>query len=172
MKLTFLLVSPLLFALPSASTGIRPSYSPVPPGLSGSYEGTRSADGITHWTYLGPSKHSRRRRDTDETIFDTYICTGAYVDGLDARSAIEGFNAMCGHGRHFEKVLAYVHGTAVAYGCSFGNGNGHTCAYGSYNSSSFLRGIEGACGKDTAGVFVLPDEKVAYGLSHIQNRIC
>ncbi|KAF4592019.1 mannose-6-phosphate isomerase, class I [Ophiocordyceps camponoti-floridani] len=172
MRTILFLVSQVLLALPSDSIGIRPSYSPLPPGLSGLYEGSHNADGTTRWTYIGPRRPSRKVRGTDETIFNTYICTGAYVDGVDARAAIVGFNAMCGYGRHFDKVLAYVHGTAVAYGCSFGDGKGHTCAYGNYNSSSFLRGIEGACGKDKTGLFVLPDEKVSYGLTHIQNNIC
>ncbi|RDA91960.1 hypothetical protein CP533_1363 [Ophiocordyceps camponoti-saundersi (nom. inval.)] len=171
-------------ANPASITGRKPRFGPLPEGSGdGWYEGSLLPNGNTEWSYLGPKQSQSQRRGVEITSSvtkaildgppsgDAYFCSGWKVKAKDAEEAVEGFAGLCGNGRRFESVMAYAVGTAVAYGCSYGN-PGVTCAHGAYNATGFLRGLQHACGKGNTGFFFLAKEAVSYGVSNLRDYYC
>ena len=68
----------------------------------------------------------------------------------------------------FSSSTSYVYGTAIAYGCDYGNGQRMT----STEFHGYISDIINQCGSGTEGYFNLPSSKSSYGLTNSGDGFC
>ena len=155
-------------ALPKASK----TFSLASDAADGAYIHTIGPNGDPQTTYVGElantSDVSKRhqRRDYQGQIF----CKNQYIlNSGDVSAAEQGLEALFPYGRSFYiSSVSYKIGTAVAYGCNYGDGQTVT---GDFLAAQFGN-IAGQCGGSSGGYVSYPDWKASYGIDSAAAGYC
>jgi hypothetical protein len=97
-------------------------------------------------------------------------CGGGYVDSRSWDGAIDGFIGNCRtqNPARFKATITYKYGTAVAYGCNYGNGQ--ECWGDQVNG--FFTSLKSTCGNSEKGYYNLPKSKASYGVTDSGSGYC
>lgn len=161
-------LSGLAAANPTPNPDVGGALTPPPTGTAdGLYLVDLNDDGTSHYKLISPASAKDKRSDLSSSA-DTLVsraATGAYcsnhgINASDLNNAQNAFISMCGDGYWFSsRAIALVRGSAIVYGCNYGNGQ--TCHAG--DVASFLGSIDSKCGKAAAGWYSKNEWKASYG---------
>ncbi|KAJ3497473.1 hypothetical protein NLG97_g1877 [Lecanicillium saksenae] len=99
------------------------------------------------------------------------FCTRREINADDVDRAIERFGDLCGTGHTFTSVLAVQSGSAISYGCFYGNGE--TTCYNNANSGpGLIRRAVDYCGRGRSAWYSLPSGQVSYGVNNFNQPFC
>ncbi|KAF2824446.1 hypothetical protein CC86DRAFT_384076 [Ophiobolus disseminans] len=135
----------------------------------GTYFVDLNEDGTTNYTVITPEAILKGRAASLNTPKagsalvargSRAHCSNHGVDAASLAGAQRAFAEMCGNGYWFNsRAIAQVWGSAIAYGCNYGNGQ--TCH--SADVWSFYGGIDNGCGYASAGWWSMEEWKASYG---------
>jgi hypothetical protein len=97
-----------------------------------------------------------------------YSCAGRFVDATSLRNAEDGLAGICGQGLEFRQSISYQWGSAIAYGCNYGNGQ--TCHSGDVRR--FYNGLTNACGGSQTGWTTINEWHATYGVTVVGTGFC
>ncbi|KAK4220960.1 hypothetical protein QBC38DRAFT_378005 [Podospora fimiseda] len=162
-------------ALPAESTPQKRSLGPLPVGSTdGVYIGKLDGNGTTVWELVSPIKKRDNTLALDEQSLDKRAngvnCQNSIVmNSGDRANAASALINMCGNGYSWwGSAIAVQSGTAVAYGCNYGNGQ--TCY--SWDISNFFASLVASCGNNKAAYWGQGSWKAAYGYTNIGYAFC
>ncbi|GJE86666.1 hypothetical protein PsYK624_027470 [Phanerochaete sordida] len=153
-----------------SSTVYTPGTFHHPHGASeGYYTHFKALDGTLHTTYHGTtppagsvnSTHTRRSGGGVQ-------CQGLTFAAGDASAAAAGLAHALDGNPSFFHATSFVSGTAVAYGCDYGNGQ----HIGGTELTGYINDIAAACGAGKQGYFNIPSAKASYGVTTAGSGFC
>jgi hypothetical protein len=153
----------LVAGSPTPSTEIHSGrYAPPPAGTAdGTYLVSLNDDGTTHYEFI--AAHTVNETDATSKLAARKTgsgCNNYDMNAADLGNAENGLVAFCGQGHQWSgKSISQVYGTAVVFGCNYGNNqrcDGDTVR-------SYFNNIDRDCGYAAAGFWSQENDKVSYG---------
>lgn len=158
-----------------SSTMYTPGTFHHPHGAAeGYYTHFKALDGTLHTTYHGAAPPAAGTTATTNSTTHTrragggVQCQGLMFAAGDASAAAAGLaHALDGNPAFFH-ATSFVSGTAVAYGCDYGNGQ----HIGGTELTGYMNDIAAACGAGKQGYFNIPSAKASYGVTTAGSGFC
>lgn len=130
----------------------------------GAYFADFNTDGTTNYTLIHPSDLSVRAASAEPMVLarknSGAHCSNHGVNAGDVNNAQNALRDLCGNGYFFgSRAIVQVRGSALAFGCNYGNGQ--TCH--ASDVSKFYSELDQKCGKAQAGWYSIEDWKASYG---------
>lgn len=166
MKLTIALT-----ALVASATVAVASFTHAPGTPDGIYAHYTDADGVDHTEWVSPlntTAPAERRVLQVRAGFGVQCQGDVEVSSNDINNAQNSLGNSFGSGITFHKKISAVSGSAVAYGCDYGNGQFMT----STEYLGYMSAITTNCGSTVAGYYNLPSSKSSYGRTSSSVGFC
>lgn len=164
MKLTLALSHILTLLVVSVSAAKRPEGAP-----DGIYLEIVSGNGTTIMEYVGPTPSTIPEHKLDRRAGVGPQCQSPLMALSDIQAAQGGLANFFGGGNAFyAKSVSSYSGSAVAYGCNYGNGQ--TMDSNTFNE--FMSDLDVNCGNTHAGYYNHPDWKASYGRTQSSQSFC
>lgn len=119
-----------------------------------------------HISSSASAPNTKQRREDQGAVY----CKNQYsVNYSDSIAAQQGLEAQFQSGGSFDgPSVSFKSGSAVAYGCNYGNGQ---TVSGSWLAAQFAQ-ISQTCGSSSGGWIAYPDWKASYGIDNSGVSFC
>ena len=157
-----------ILTLAAAASTALAGFSHDPSAPDGVYTHYVDSAGTPQNVYLGPV-HARREPHLDVRDSSGVQCQSSIQMNADDVSAAQTqLGNIFGGGFQFFKTISIKSGSAVAYGCDYGNGQ----TLSNSDFSGYMGSVSTRCGATSAGFFNLPQFKAAYGRTNAGISFC
>lgn len=171
MRFNTSLLAQLAFATTAFASGVV-----IPIGsANGIYLHQVDADGTVRTEYLGAGPVTLPSAPSTRAYSPVYAragyslqCQNIGVNQGDKENAEKQLASAFAGGSFFRGTISSVSGSAVAYGCDYGNGQ----TMSSEQFQEFMSALDGQCGAATAGWYSIPDWAASYGRTNAGVSFC